>query len=63
MQPANFQKAAAAIAVGLVIKFAVPCPEALTPQAWSLLAIFVTTIFGAPPLTPPPPTTRAVTDR
>ena len=46
VQPANFGKAAIAIAVGLLIKFAIPCPAELTAQAWSLLAIFVTTIVG-----------------
>jgi hypothetical protein len=47
MQPADVKSAAVAIVVGLLIKFAIPCPAALAPEAWSLLAIFVTTIIGA----------------
>ena len=34
------------IAVGLVVKFIVPCPAAVLPQAWTLLAIFLSTITG-----------------
>ncbi|KAL7090051.1 hypothetical protein ACP275_12G015800 [Erythranthe tilingii] len=33
-------------AVGLILRFAVPKPNALTPKAWSLLAIFTTTVAG-----------------
>jgi di/tricarboxylate transporter len=49
MQPVDVKTAAAAVVVGLLIKFVVPCPAALAPEAWSLLAIFVTTIIGALP--------------
>ena len=34
------------MAVGLAIKFLVPCPAAVLPQAWTLLAIFLSTITG-----------------
>ncbi|KAK3287709.1 hypothetical protein CYMTET_4786 [Cymbomonas tetramitiformis] len=38
--------AAISISVGLVIRFLIPCPAAVDPQAWQLLAIFVSTIAG-----------------
>jgi DASS family divalent anion:Na+ symporter len=47
LQPAKFGLAAISVAVGLVIRFVIPCPAELTLQAWSVLAIFVSTIFGA----------------
>ncbi|KAG8373408.1 hypothetical protein BUALT_Bualt11G0021200 [Buddleja alternifolia] len=34
------------VTVGLILRFAVPKPQSLTPKAWSLLAIFITTIAG-----------------
>ncbi|KAJ6814881.1 putative dicarboxylate transporter 2.1, chloroplastic [Iris pallida] len=34
------------VSVGLVLRFAVPRPGSLTPKAWSLLAIFLSTIAG-----------------
>ena len=34
------------IAVGAVIQFLVPVPEGVTRNAWSLLALFVSTIAG-----------------
>ncbi|XP_073154487.1 dicarboxylate transporter 2.1, chloroplastic-like [Henckelia pumila] len=34
------------ITIGLILRFAVPKPDAVTHKAWSLLAIFVTTISG-----------------
>lgn len=37
---------AASVAVGLAINFVVPRPEAVVPQAWALLAIFLSTISG-----------------
>uniref|UniRef100_A0A7S3R743 Uncharacterized protein n=1 Tax=Dunaliella tertiolecta TaxID=3047 RepID=A0A7S3R743_DUNTE len=35
-----------AIAVGLAIRFLAPIPEGITPQGWSLLSIFTSTILG-----------------
>ncbi|WIA38713.1 hypothetical protein OEZ86_002013 [Tetradesmus obliquus] len=43
---AKLAPAAAAIAAGLAIRYAVPVPEGLTDQAWSLLALFVTMVSG-----------------
>ncbi|KAI3462097.1 hypothetical protein Pfo_018760 [Paulownia fortunei] len=34
------------VALGLILRFAVPKPHALTPKAWSLLSIFITTVSG-----------------
>ncbi|PIN08795.1 hypothetical protein CDL12_18628 [Handroanthus impetiginosus] len=34
------------VALGLIFRFAVPKPHPLTPTAWSLLAIFITTVAG-----------------
>ncbi|XP_022879550.1 dicarboxylate transporter 2.1, chloroplastic-like isoform X3 [Olea europaea var. sylvestris] len=34
------------IFIGLLLRFAVPKPHSLTPKAWSLLSIFLTTISG-----------------
>lgn len=34
------------IAIGLVIRFVVPCPAGITLQGWTLLSIFVSTIAG-----------------
>ncbi|GKU97954.1 hypothetical protein SLEP1_g11023 [Rubroshorea leprosula] len=34
------------IAIGLIVRFLVPKPVAVTPQAWQLLAIFLSTIAG-----------------
>lgn len=34
------------IAVGLVVHFIIPCPVGVLPQAWTLLAIFLSTITG-----------------
>jgi hypothetical protein len=34
------------VAVGVVVKFLVPCPAAVVPEAWTLLAIFLSTITG-----------------
>ena len=42
----NVPAAVASIAVGLAIKYLVPCPAPLDPQAWSLLAIFMSTVTG-----------------
>ncbi|KAL6583043.1 Dicarboxylate transporter 2.1, chloroplastic [Orobanche minor] len=33
-------------AVGLILRFAVPRPDAVAPNAWSLLSIFITTVAG-----------------
>lgn len=34
------------VALGLVVKFVIPCPVGVLPQAWTLLAIFLSTIAG-----------------
>ncbi|KAL9815383.1 Dicarboxylate transporter 2.1 [Arabidopsis thaliana] len=34
------------ISVGLILRFAVPVPEGVTPQGWQLLSIFLSTIAG-----------------
>lgn len=34
------------VAVGVVVKFIVPCPAGVLPEAWTLLAIFLSTITG-----------------
>lgn len=38
--------AAVAIGIGLLVKFVVPAPAGITEQAWSLFAIFLSTIMG-----------------
>ena len=38
---------AASVAIGAALRFAVPVPAGVTLQAWTLLAIFVSTIAGA----------------
>jgi len=38
----------ASVAVGLALRFLVPAPAGVSLQAWTLLAIFVSTIAGAP---------------
>jgi DASS family divalent anion:Na+ symporter len=43
---AKIGAACASVAVGLVIRFLVPCPAAVDPRAWTLLAIFLSTITG-----------------
>lgn len=45
----------ACVALGLFLRFVVPIPEGLTPQAWSILALFASTICGivTGPLPPP----------
>lgn len=37
---------AVAIGVGLVTHFLIPCPAGVKPQAWQLLAIFLSTVVG-----------------
>ena len=39
---------AASVAIGLALRFLVPVPAGVSLQAWTLLAIFVSTIAGAP---------------
>ncbi|KAL9263177.1 Dicarboxylate transporter 2.1, chloroplastic-like protein [Drosera capensis] len=34
------------IGIGLILRFAIPCPSGLTVQGWQLLSIFITTISG-----------------
>jgi DASS family divalent anion:Na+ symporter len=43
---AKLGAAAISVAVGLVVHFLIPCPAAVNPQAWTLLAIFLSTITG-----------------
>ena len=43
---ANLVPLAASVGVGLVVNFIVPRPEAVVPQAWALLSIFLSTICG-----------------
>ena len=50
--PAKQQKGAkliplaASVGIGLALRFLVPVPAGLEPQAWSLLSVFVSTIAG-----------------
>lgn len=37
---------AAAVGLGMLLRFAVPIPEGITVQAWTLLSIFVSAIVG-----------------
>ena len=37
----------ASVAIGLALRFLVPVPAGVTLQAWTLLAVFVSTIAGA----------------
>ena len=37
---------ALSVGVGLAVRFACPVPEALTPRAWTLFAIFASTVTG-----------------
>lgn len=37
---------AMSVAVGMIVNFVVPRPEAVVPQAWALLSIFLSTITG-----------------
>ncbi|XP_010546344.1 PREDICTED: dicarboxylate transporter 2.1, chloroplastic-like isoform X2 [Tarenaya hassleriana] len=34
------------VAVGIILRFAVPIPQGVTPQGWQLLSIFLSTIAG-----------------
>ena len=43
---ATLGAAAISIAVGVVVNFLIPCPGGVNPQAWTLLAIFLSTITG-----------------
>ncbi len=36
----------ASVAIGAVLRFLIPCPAGITTEAWTLLAIFVSTIAG-----------------
>ena len=40
---------AVSVGVGLVLNFLVPRPEAVVPQAWALLSIFLSTTTGRAP--------------
>ena len=42
----NLTSAAVAVGVGLLVQFVIPVPAGVTPQAWQLLAIFLTTVVG-----------------
>jgi hypothetical protein len=43
---AKLSAAALSVGVGLAVQFLIPCPAAVAPQAWTLLAIFLSTITG-----------------
>jgi len=45
-QGAKLQNAAAAVALGLALRWGVPVPAGLDPGAWSLLSFFLTTVAG-----------------
>ena len=42
----NVKNAAFAVGVGALLRFGFQCPDALEPQAWNLLSIFVSTVTG-----------------
>lgn len=42
---------AAAVGLGVLLRFAAPIPAGITVQAWTLLSIFVSAIVGGSPLT------------
>jgi len=42
----KWKEALASVAIGLIIRFVIPCPAGITMQAWSLLSIFIATIAG-----------------
>ena len=43
---AKLRAAALSVGVGLAVRFLLPCPAGVAPQAWTLLAIFLSTITG-----------------
>jgi DASS family divalent anion:Na+ symporter len=42
----DYKMMALSVAVGLAVRFACPVPESLTPRAWTLFAIFASTVTG-----------------
>jgi len=54
-QGAELKPLAISVGIGLLIRFLIPIPAGLTPQAWSTLALFVATVAGivTGPLPPP----------
>jgi hypothetical protein len=42
----DYKMMALSVAVGLAVRFAFPVPETLTPRAWTLFAIFASTVTG-----------------
>lgn len=42
----DMPKAATAIAIGILVKLVVPCPDGIAQQGWDLLCIFLSTIAG-----------------
>mmetsp|Transcript_31362 Transcript_31362/g.88958 ORF Transcript_31362/g.88958 Transcript_31362/m.88958 type:complete len:569 (+) Transcript_31362:37-1743(+) len=46
LKPMKWKEALASVAIGLIIRFVIPCPAGITMQAWSLLSIFIATIAG-----------------
>ena len=46
LKPLKWKEALASVMIGLIIRFAIPCPAGVTMQAWSLLSIFIATIAG-----------------
>jgi DASS family divalent anion:Na+ symporter len=46
LQPIKLAPAAVAIAFGFLVNFVVPAPAGITPQAWTLFSVFLSTILG-----------------
>ena len=42
----KLKEALMTVSVGLAVQFLCPCPAELAPQAWTLLAVFCTTVLG-----------------
>lgn len=42
----NYKMMAVSVGVGLCVRFLLPIPDSLTPQAWNLFAIFTSTVTG-----------------
>jgi hypothetical protein len=46
LQPIKLAPAAIAVAFGLLVKFVLPSPAGITPEAWTLFSVFLSTILG-----------------
>lgn len=44
--PIKIVPAAVAIAFGFMVKFLLPAPAGITPEAWTLFSVFLSTILG-----------------